>query len=229
MENMGENNSPAKLPVQIRQSRRVSAFQRYRDVIKNGMFLFGVKNRLERLGIEIMPYYWVGEGMEDCTEPGIKGDISEFTLINLSLEEIKMLWKDAGDRVLEGRVEEYRQCPYCVGLEHHGEIAAYMFIGFKDLNFKGKLFPLKENEAYLANMWTFHSFRGRNLAPYLRYKCYQLLKEQGRDTNYSITEYFNKSSIKFKNKLNAKNLNLFIYFNFFGKWQKHYLLKTYTD
>ena len=225
---MEEKNSPARTPSQIKESKPISALQRYRDVIKNGMFLFGLKNRLERIGIEITPYYWVQEGLGACREPEIKGNVSEFTLRSLNLEEIKMLWKDADERVLEVLVKEYRQFPYCIALEHDSEIPAYMFVGFKDLNFKGKLFPLKGNEAYLANMWTFHSYRGRNLAPYLRYKCYQLLKDQGRDTNYSITEYFNKSSLKFKSKLNANNLHLFIYFNFFGKWQKHYLLKTYS-
>ncbi|MCM4170107.1 hypothetical protein DHD32_01345 [Arenibacter sp. TNZ] len=214
--------------MQIKESRKISTVKRFWNIIKNGMFLFGLKNRLERIGIVITPYYWVKEEAEECTEPKIKGDVSEFIFRELSLDEMKLISKGIDNFNIENLMVNYENSQLCMGLEHNGEIAAYMFIGLKDLDYKGNLFRIKGNEAYLFNMWTFHSFRGRNLAPYLRYKCYQLLNDQGRDTKYSITQYFNKSSIKFKKKLNSKHLKFYLYINLFGKWQKHYLLKSYT-
>ena len=215
--------------MQIKESRKISTVKRFWNIIKNGMFLYGLKNRLKRIGIEITPYYWVQEEVEECSEPKIKGDVSEFTFRELSLDEMKLISKGIDNLSIENLMEDYENCQLCMGLEHNREIAAYMFIGLEDLNYKGNRFKINENEAYLFNMWTFHSFRGRNLAPYLRYKCYQLLKDQGRDTKYSITQYFNKSSIKFKEKLNSRHLQLYIYFDFFGKWKRHYLLKSYTE
>jgi hypothetical protein len=214
--------------MQIKESGKISKLRRFRNVIKNGMFLFGLKNRLARIGIEIMPYYWVQEEAEECGVPQIKGDISEFILRELSFEDVKFISKDIENMQMDLLEKEFQQCPLCLGLEHNREIAAYMFIGVNDVVFRDKLFPLKGNEAYLTSMWTFHAYRGRNLAPYLRYQGYQFLKERGRDTKYSISEYFNKSTIKFKNKLNSKHLRLYIYFNVFGKWKRHYLLKTYS-
>ncbi len=194
----------------LKASGKISVFKRFRNVIKNGMFLFGLKNRLARIGIEIMPYYWVQEEVEDCVEPQIKGADSEFTLRELNFDEVKFISKEIDNLQIDLLEKEYQECPLCLGLEHENEIAAYMFIGFNDVTFKDKLFPIKNNEAYLTSMWTFHAFRGRNLAPYLRYKSYQFLKENGRDTKYSISEYFNKSTIKFKSKLNSKHLRLYI-------------------
>jgi len=215
--------------MKIKQSNKISTIRRFWNVVKNGMFLFGIKNRLSRIGIEIMPYYWVQEEIEECIEPQIKGENTEFTTKELSLEEIIFISQDIENLQLDMLEKEYRECALCLGLEHNNEIAAYMFIRFDDVNFKDQLFKLKNNEAYLTSMWTFHAFRGRNLAPYLRYKSYQFLKENGRDTKYSISEYFNKSTIKFKSKLNSKHLRLYIYFDLFGKWKRTYLLKSYIN
>ncbi|RAJ15495.1 hypothetical protein LV92_00190 [Arenibacter echinorum] len=224
-----EEKHPNSIEISLKESKKISTVKRFLNIIKNGMFLFGLKNRLAKIGINIKPYYWVKEEVEKSEEPKIKGNVSEFTFRELSLDEMKLISKGIDNLSIENLMEDYENCQLCMGLEHKGEIAAYMFIGLNDLNFKGKIFHINGNEAYLYNMWTFHSFRGRNLAPYLRYKCYELLKDQGRDTKYSVTDYFNKSSIKFKNKLNSKNLQLYIYIDLFGKWKRHYLLKSYTD
>tara|TARA_R110002051_G_C8546627_1_gene472003 strand:- start:16 stop:660 length:645 start_codon:yes stop_codon:yes gene_type:complete len=210
------------------KSKKISTFQRFWNVISNGLFFHGLKNRLARIGIEIIPYYWVMEEVEKCQEPQIKGNKTDFKLRNLNLEELILICKDIDNLILVDLKNNFEACDMCIGLEYHREIAAYMFVGLDGYTFKGKKLILKENEAYLYNMWTFHSFRGRNLAPYLRYKSYEMLNEMGRGTKYSITEYFNKSSIKFKNKLNSKHLKLFIYFELFGMIKKHYLIKSYT-
>ena len=79
-----------------------------------------------------------------------------------------------------------------------------MWINIKERGFKETIIQLKSDEAYLWNMYTMESFRGMNIAPYLRYKSYEVLKGMGRDKLYSISEYFNTPAIKFKLKLNAK-------------------------
>lgn len=228
MENTEEKLSKST-QMHLKETQKISTVKRVRNVIKNGMFLFGLKNRLARIGIEIMPYYWVQEEVIPCDVPMIKGDVSEYSLKELSFEEVKFISKEIDNMQMDLLEKEFEQCPYCLGLVHNNTIAAYMFMGLKDVVFRDKLFPIKTNEAYLTSMWTFHAYRGRNLAPYLRYKGYEFLREHGRDTKYSISEYFNKSTIKFKNKLNSKHIRLYIYFNLFGKWERHYLLKNYTD
>ncbi|WP_297691011.1 hypothetical protein, partial [uncultured Eudoraea sp.] len=96
-------------------------------------------------------------------------------------------------------------------------------------NYNRVAFDLKENEAYLFHMYTFEAHRGKNLAPYLRYQSYLMLKDLGRDRIYSITQFFNKSSKRFKRKLNSKDLQLFMNIILFKKFHYHFLLKTYDS
>jgi hypothetical protein len=76
-------------------------------------------------------------------------------------------------------------------------------------------------------MYTFEAYRGKNLAPYLRYHSYKLLEDQGIDKLYSISAYFNKSSLKFKQKLNAQHLQLLLHVGLFKRFHWNYTLKTY--
>ena len=100
-------------------------------------------------------------------------------------------------------------------------------VSLNDFIYKKTTSTFADNEAYLLNMWTFDAYRGKNLAPYLRYQCYLLLNNMGKDVSYSVTAYFNKSSIRFKNKLNAKHLKLYMYVGLFKKYHWNFLLKEY--
>ena len=206
---------------------QISLTQRYWNIIKNGLLLFGIRNKLAQVGLDIRPYYWVQEEIFPCEEPIIKGDVFRYNVRFLNLEEIEELSKNLPKMLAQDLIVGIKNGQLCIALEYNNEIAAFTFVELKNFVFNRKAFTLKDNEAYLLNMWTFHSFRGRNLAPYLRYKTYQLLREQGRNAKFSITEYFNKSSIKFKKKLNSKNLMLIMSIVIFKRYYWNFLIKTY--
>ena len=197
--------------------------------IRYGLVLFSMRNLLSRIGIDIEPYYWVKEGHIRYSYPSIKGNEKEFSIKKLDfLESKQVLSKSSGmGHHVKKLKENIENGQFCIGLFHKDNIAAYMFIDVNDFTYRGKVFKLKDNEAYLLNMYTFEEYRGRNLAPYLRSKCYDLLKEKGIVNIFSITSYFNNSSKKFKRKLNAQNLNLVLSITLFKSFQKHFLLKTY--
>ncbi len=92
----------------------------------------------------------------------------------------------------------------CFGVKHEGTIAAFTWCNLDECHYKGCRFPLKKDQAYLFDAYTMDSFRGRGIAPYIRYQLYRELEKIGRMTLYSISERFNPSSIKFKEKLNAE-------------------------
>ncbi|MGB5357201.1 MAG: hypothetical protein WBN11_10960 [Eudoraea sp.] len=48
------------------------------NILSNGLFLFGVRNRLARMGLDFDPYYWVLEGNMDYEAPKIKGDDKDY-------------------------------------------------------------------------------------------------------------------------------------------------------
>ena len=194
--------------------------------MRHGLFLYSISNRLARVGIDIRPYYLELEGLDFCEEPKVKGNVDYYSTTFIERQEIFNLYRHLGHNAqdLEDSLTGIQRY---IALKHKDEIAAIMVIQLEKYSFKKRVQALKENEAYLENMHTYESFRGRNLAPYLRYQAYQLLAKEGRTICYSISEYFNTSSLKFKKKLNAKHLKLCLYIEFFKKFKRNYLLKSY--
>ncbi|NNL15088.1 MAG: hypothetical protein HKO81_00420 [Flavobacteriaceae bacterium] len=212
----------------VTQGHTISATKRFWNIINNGLLLLGIRNRLVRIGINVLPYYWVQEEYTPCNEPPIICNPEDFKVKYLTKEEVGLIASKVPKRLGNELIKGFKNGQLCVGLKNNNTIAAYTFIELNDFTYNKRLFKLKDNEAYLLNMWTFHEYRGKNLAPYLRYKSYQLLREKGKDVKYSITNYFNKSSIKFKRKLNSKHLTLYLSIVLFKKIHWNFKLKDYN-
>jgi hypothetical protein len=197
------------------------------DVIKNGLFLQGVRHAVAKIGIDIMPYYWVQEEVTSTEAPKLRTEQS-FTFSVLKKIDLSNVIAEA-DSITEKKINQsFANGQECVGLIHKGEIAAYMFIELNDFEIKNRKFKIKANEAYLLNMFTLPDFRGKNLAPYLRHACYRYLEKKQITTKYSVSNYFNKSAIKFKKKLNSKHRKLYVNIELFKSFQWNLVLKSYT-
>ncbi|OUS01339.1 hypothetical protein A9Q86_06015 [Flavobacteriales bacterium 33_180_T64] len=197
------------------------------DVIKNGLFLQGVRHAFAKIGIDIMPYYWVEEEVILTEEPKLRTD-ETFVFKRLKKEDLKLIISEA-DSINESKIHQsFTDGQECVGLTYNNQIAAYMFIELNDFTIKGRTFKLNPNEAYLLNMFTLPVARGKNLAPYLRYASYRYLEEKNIITKYSVSNYFNKSAIKFKKKLNSKHRKLYIHIELFKSLRSNFTLKTYS-
>ncbi len=206
-----ENTAP-------RLHRKPGKIALIRQKFRHGLVLFSIRNILASYGLDFGPYYWVQEGTSDIDPPKIKDDESKYTLRSLGVHEIGVMETISGvelDKLKKGLLEGRMQC---IGLLCEEKVAALMFIEFGTIENRKRKFVLKDNEAYLSNMYTFHAFRGKNLAPYLRYKSYVLLRERGIDTFYSITACWNKSSHRFKKKLGAQPKELLLSIVWFKKW-----------
>ena len=194
--------------------------------IRHGLILYSLRNLLLRIGLDIGPYYLELEGMDRCAEPPLRDDASLYQLSDVDDLIVLELYETLGWNTRE--LKATFELPHrCIGLYRDKDLAAFMVIQLQYFIIKGKRFELKENEAYLENMYTYESFRGKNIAPYLRYQSYNILHDQGRQVCYSVTEYFNRSSLNFKKKLNAKHLKLYLHLGFFRRYRWDILLKTY--
>jgi len=196
--------------------------------VRYGMVVQVLKRRIIRMGIEISPYYLFREGMENSAIPAIKGLESDYSFGTLLSADMERMENNGSGLTPENFLDFFKAGQKCIGIKHEGKVAAFMWINFSELKHKAFLLQLKCNEAYLLNMFTMEAYRGKNLAPYLRYKSYELLHEMGRDTLYSISEYFNTPAIKFKRKLNARILKLSLYIRIFKKFERDFTLKTYV-
>ncbi len=197
-----------------------------RNRIKNGLFLFTLKNFLSRLGMDIDPYYWDKEGLNQCTEPIIKDASSNYKVVIVEADEIGIMNNIMGMDSTELK-KDIQNGELCLGIKQKDEIVAVVFAKFNDFIYKNRTFKLGSNQAYILNLYTFESHRGKNLAPYLRYQCYLVLKEKGVDKIFCITSFFNKSSLRSNKKLNIKHVILFLHIGLFKRFHWNFTLKNY--
>ena len=201
--------------------------QWFSNILKHGLFWHGVRNNLAKIGLDFMPYYWVEEANSPITPPLIKGETTTYEISKFGETEINYIKDTIIGIEQKDLLADLKNGEMCIGLKNDNQIAAYMFIKCQPFIFRNRSFNLKDTESYLHSMYTFESYRGKNIAPYLRYHSYKYLEKENIKTYYSVSEYFNKSTIRFKEKLNSKPIKLFLSVVLFSKWSFNYTLKTF--
>lgn len=194
--------------------------------VQHVLILQTIKELLDRIGIKIVPFYLYQEGFFITKIPYIQEMTSDYSIHMLGSEDMAIIADINRDRE-EKYLASLKAGEKCIGIKHKGEIAAFMWITFTEIRYNLTLIHLKGNEAFLRSMNTLEPYKGRNLAPYLRYKSYLILKEMGRDTFYSISECFNFPAVRFKEKLKAKKLRCILYIELFKKNRWSFVLKSY--
>ena len=212
----------------MEEKTEVSLLKKLRLKIRYGLTLQGIRNQLFKIGIEFSPYYLFQEGMNVTEIPEIKGMDTDYSCELLKPEDMKTIGAINYEGFTEDKLLGFLKTgQLCLGIKHYNEIAAFMWVNFAELKYKSTTIQLKDDEAYLWFMYTTESNRGKNLAPFLRYKSYEMLKEMGRDKLYSVSDYFNSPAVAFKKKLNAKKLKLILFIQFFGKFYRSFMIKSH--
>lgn len=207
-----------------------SVFKKILDRIRHGLFLQSVRYVLIRIGFEFSPYYLYLDGISGGTIPEIKGGDKDYSCELLKTEDMKFIGAINYAGFTEEKLLAFLQAgEKCIGIKHKGVIAGFMWANFTGFSYKATEIQLKSNEAYLWFGYTTEPYRGKNLAPYLRYKSYAMLKEMGKDSLYSISDYFNTPAVKFKKKLNTKKLKLILFIQLFKKYHWSFTLKSYQS
>jgi hypothetical protein len=206
---------------------KVSLLKKIRDKVRHGLTLHGIRYVLIKIGIEFSPYYLFQEGINVKEIPEVKGMDTDYSCELLKPEDMNVIGAINYAGFSEEKLLAFLKAgEQCLGIKHNNEIVAFMWINFNELNYKSTIIHLKDNEAYLWFMYTRDSYRGKNLAPYLRYKSYEMLKHIGRDKLYSVSDYFNSPAVIFKKKLNAHKLKLILFVQLFNKVHHTYTLKS---
>jgi GNAT superfamily N-acetyltransferase len=183
---------------------------RIRAALDHGVFLLRLNGRFSRLtGIELDVFYLVREG-EFRGEPEWQTSYPDFKPVLLSREDLELIAPDYSGNDIAGLRSRYDRGHICVGLKHEDSFAAVTWADLKECNYESLHFAMAENEAYLYDAFTLPEYRGKGLAPYMRYQCYEQLKAMGRDRFYSVSAYLNKPAIRFKQKLNARFEKLYV-------------------
>jgi hypothetical protein len=209
----------------VEMPRSIVDRARYR--LRHHLVIQALLIMLGSVGIEIAPYYITHESLNPEAKPQVDPGLGPLTVCLLSPAEIEAVYTHPDSKEM-GDMKVYldERC-LCFGLRLKEEIAACMWCNLHRCHHRFNTFTVKDDEAYLCGMVTFRSYRGRNLAPLLRYEVYRYLNGNGRTKFYSITEFFNHSALKFKEKLGSKPLRLNIYIGLFKRYRWNITLKRF--
>ncbi|HNW59672.1 MAG TPA: GNAT family N-acetyltransferase [bacterium] len=184
---------------------------------------------LEKIGIYFNPFYYMREQIPAAISPELKEleDGLEFSVFGRDELEVIAHHSERCEIAEAYVYGNYNAGDTCLGCKCGGEIAGfswYSLTASRDWYYKA---AMKENEAYLFDMFVFKAYRRRQISQLLRIKCYQQLRSMGRDTCYSISDYTNRASLEFKKKLQAQKVFLGLHLQFGEKWQRSWVLKRY--
>ena len=202
-------------------------------ILKHKVIYDGIVNKLRRilaqLGLAIKFYYVFKEGLKD-------GESKDFTLESGEYETIFLTSEDMHSLdCIDGRSEtaltmqnQMNRGHKCLAIKTNGKIVGFTWCQFDMFAYPMSKGPtLLENEAYLYDMYILKGYRGRNLAPLLRYRCYQELAKMGRTVLYSASTIYNNPAIVFKKKLNARIVSLRVFLRIGKNLQWNWKLKAY--
>jgi hypothetical protein len=201
--------------------------------IRHGTVIQYLLYKLRQIGLSLDPYFLEREFYLPVSDlkMNIEPKIKSLTMSFLEPQEINSVFehpeRDAAkesykihDRILDGCL--------CFAVKHGQEIIAYTWCDLKCCNHKPLHFKLKQTEAYLFDMYTFKSYRGKNVAPFMRHQLYFHLNKMGRTDFFSVTNAFNNPSIRFKRKLGAYPSKLYLTIKLGKFFKRNLLLKSYS-
>jgi len=182
----------------------------------------------KRLGLYVRPYYIVLEGRGIKNSPPSNPEWGTGEMRSFNDQDMRQMAgipdRNISEEALTARLKERKRC---FGIKCQGQIAAFTWADLKEFGVSASRSLLKENEAYLFDAYTIPAFRGKGFAPLIRYYAYGQLEDMGIKTLYSITDFFNTPSMRFKGKLGAKVIELRLLFLAFNKRIFDIRLKKY--
>jgi len=195
------------------KSQRPSIFVRARNRFRYGLATQEILDRLAAtIGLVIYPYFLVHERIQPGMEPKDPGDGDDYRVRYLTETDMEFVANHpVNRRSVEALVEKLRSGSQSLGFFVNGELAAWTWFRLDRVPiplWMNDLFRLENDEAYLFDAYVVPAYRGRRLAPLVRYRAYQELQNIGRHRLYSITLAFNASSRRFKQRLQGKETEL---------------------
>lgn len=194
-----------------------------------GLLLRLVIDCLATLGLRIDPFHLFIEAAGGKRPPPVESGFENFVIDFLEASDMAALARIPGRNISEDELLlRLKQGKRCLGIRYRDEIVAFSWFNLHECTFESHtLFPLRENEAHLFDTYTTESFRGKSLAPYMRYRCYEELAKLGRERFYSVTVVFNTPAVRFKQKLGAQVVELMVFVELLKRWRFHARLKRY--
>ena len=180
--------------------------------------------RLRWIGIRLEIFLTVREG-ETPVEVAQPPDAFSFALLTAADVDDLVRLEPVSDR--EELLGWFQEGKLCYGIRDQSRLIAKMWCDLDEFNYPPNYRRLGADEVYLYAAFADPGYRGQSLAPLMRARGYEALRELGRNKFYSYTDFFNTAARRFKVKLGARNELLRMHLGLFGKWSKTFTLRRY--
>ena len=203
------------------------------STIKNKLQHSGVirlfLDAIGRLGIKIVPYYVVMEGLFLKQSSIDAPELGEYQTGFLNSDEIKKIAAIPGRQESEDDLlRRLTAGQLCFGLKLNNDLSAFTWCNLQEFRVFGVQRAMAQDEAYLFDAYTLLPCRGKGIAPFMRYELYRVLDKFGKRTLYSYSDVFNLPALKFKQKLNARIVELNLYIDIFARYRFNLLIKKFN-
>ncbi|MDT0558739.1 GNAT family N-acetyltransferase [Ichthyenterobacterium sp. W332] len=196
-------------------------------LIRHGLFWQGVRNNLAKIGVDIMPYYYFIAVKENAEPQAIRDKNLEVILTRFNEEDMNLIKSSIIGIEQKDFLSDLKDGDICIGLKYNEEIVGYTLIKRKPFYFRKRYFHLGKEDIYLHSLYVFDKYRGKNIAPYMKYKRFEMFEKEGVKYHHAIVESFNKSALKIQYKAAAKKAALYLSIILFKRWTFNYTLKKY--
>lgn len=201
----------------------IKAKLKYSGIVRLFLDAFG------RIGVQITPYYIVMEGLFEDLKPYLGTGFEAYDVGFLGHDDMQAIAAIPGRNISEVElIERLENGNLCFGLKLNGDLGAFTWCHLAEYRGLGRIKPLAQDEAYLFDAYTLFPYRGKGIAPYIRYQLYKELAKLGKHKLYSYSDAFNASSLNFKKKLNAKITEKHLSIDIFRRWQLNFLIRKYN-
>lgn len=196
---------------------------------KRGVPWYGVVLRVSidavsKVGLRIEPFDLFLEGLDRGVAPPPPPSFENASISFLSSDDMAELARMPGRSFSQNDLEaRVRSGQLCIGVRHQGRIIGFTWCNLSECRIeKHRLFDLRADEASLFDAYAVEEYRGRDLAPWMRYRCYEEMAKLGRHRCYSVTIIFNTPAIRFKEKLGAEVIGKGLYLDLLARSQLHF-------
>lgn len=181
-------------------------------------------SRIARLGIHVTPFVTILEGATPLSRPPLD---AEFRFSELTAADIKDLLELEPTCTSDKQLARFTEGKRCFGLWHGSRLVAKTWCDLEEITSPWGPRRLNSGEVYLFSAFSDPSYRGRDLAPALRFACYEALRNCGFTRFYSYSAFFNRPARRFKQKLGGVEQELRLHIGLLDRWSKTVTLKRY--
>jgi hypothetical protein len=203
----------------------INIIKKIRDRIRYRLVLSYIFERLATIGVDIKPFYFCIKFLPEKIDPNLEPKLEPLAANFLSSSEINRIYEHPENKQLMRDNKRLLEEGYrCFGLKYNDEVVSYLWCNLRRCH-EVNPFRLGEDEAYLSGVFTFKAYRGKYLAPFLRYQLYQHLTRMGKTKVYTLINIFNTPAIKLNKKLNSKPQKIIININLFNKYTWNFMTR----